>query len=85
VGQVVGTEYLEALIQAPVTGTATATRQGSKAVYRLHVVDGVFTFGGRPGRYVLVGSDGNTQCSSVTVTILAGQTVDAPVIRCQGD
>ncbi len=84
-GQVVGTEYLEALMQAPVTGAATATRQGSKAVYRLHVVDGMFTFGGPPGNYVVIGSDGNTRCSSVAVTILAGQTVDAPAIRCQGE
>jgi hypothetical protein len=84
VGQVDGSEYVEALTQVPVSGQITIRRIGSKNSYTVQALNGSFSFGGKPGNYLLTGSAGGASCPSVIGTVLSGQTTNAPPIKCEG-
>jgi len=84
VGKVNGTEYLEALVRAQVTGPI-AVRSPSGSTFHVESIDGQFYFTGRPGRYLLTGNAGNVLCPSVSVTVISGEVITAPPIQCQGD
>jgi hypothetical protein len=84
VGQVNGSEYLETLMQLKVTGPITVKRIGTRHTYTVRAVDGHFSFGGRPGNYLLTGIDGNTPCPSVIATVISGTVTNAPPIKCEG-
>jgi hypothetical protein len=82
-GLVTGTEYVEAIIQVPVSGRVTVSEgDGAFPVASVH---GHFSFAALPGRYVLTGQAGNAFCPSVSVTVISGERTTAPPIRCQGD
>ena len=83
VGKVVGTESLEALQQIPVTGPVTV-RSASGSTIHVLAIDGQFYFSAKPGRYLLTGHDGDAVCPAVSVTMISGEVVTAPPIRCQG-
>lgn len=84
IGKVTGSEYLEATIQVPVTGQVKLTLSTSGKTTSVDVIDGQFWFLGRPGRYALVGHDGNASCSPVTVVLRSGENTNAAPIHCQG-
>jgi hypothetical protein len=84
VGQVNGTEYLEALVRASVSGPVTVSPPSGPA-FTVAAVNGQFYFTVRPGRYRLTGHDGNTSCAPVSVTVSSGEQIVAPPIQCQGD
>jgi hypothetical protein len=84
VGQLDGSEYIETLVQSRVTGPITVKRIGTKHSYTVQAVAGHFSFGGRPGNYVLTGRDGNTPCSSVIATVISGTVTNAPPVTCDG-
>lgn len=83
-GIVSGTEYLEAVMQVPVSGSITITMPRSHRTLSVTAIDGRFSFSGAPGRYVLTGHDGNAPCPPVSVILPSGERVNAPPIRCQG-
>jgi hypothetical protein len=84
VGQVDGNEYVEALSQVRVSGQITVRRIGSKNGYTVQALNGSFSFGGKPGNYLLTGSAEGARCPSVIGTVLSGQTTNAPPIKCEG-
>ncbi len=83
-GKVTGTEYLVAPSRVPVSGPVTVRRLGSATSAQVEALDGMFSFVGHPGRYVLIGQDGNSTCGPVTVTLGSGTETGAPPILCQG-
>jgi uncharacterized protein (DUF983 family) len=83
-GMVSGSEYVEAIEQMPVTGPVTVTMPVSGKKITVTAFYGRFWFSGTPGRYVLNGHAGIAPCPPVSVTILSGEKVNAPPIRCQG-
>jgi hypothetical protein len=83
-GMVTGSEELVALERVPVSGPVTVRRLGSATAAQVEALDGVFSFSGRPGRYVLTGHDGNSACAPVTVVVVSGTSTVAPPILCQG-
>jgi len=85
-GVLMGTEYLEALEQVPVTGLVSVTRLGTHgpSIPSAHAYDGHFSDTLPPGRYLLAGQDGNVQCPSMLVTVHSGRTTVVPAIDCQG-
>ena len=86
-GVLAGTEYLVALMRAPVTGPVSVARPDSHGP-TLSVVqsyDGHFSAVLPPGDYQLTGHDGNVQCPTVREVVQSGRTSQAPAIYCQGD
>jgi hypothetical protein len=81
-----GTEYLEALTQAPVTGLVSVTRLDTHgpALPAAHAFDGQYSDTLPPGRYRLSGQDGNAPCPSILTTVSSGRTTVLPAIGCQG-
>ena len=84
-GKVTGTENLEAALQVPVSGPVTITMPASGKTFTVDAIAGQFWFFGSPGKYVLAGYDGSALCPSVAITLVSGESVNAPPIRCQGD
>jgi hypothetical protein len=83
-GKVSGTEYLEAAMQVPVSGSVTVTMPASGKTFKVAAIAGVFWFFGAPGKYLLAGQDGNVVCPPVAITLVSGESVNAPPIFCQG-
>lgn len=83
-GKVSGTEYLEALTQVPVSGSVTVTMPASGKTFKVAAIAGQFWFFGAPGKYLLAGQDGNVVCPPVAITLVSGESVNAPPILCQG-
>jgi hypothetical protein len=83
-GKVSGTEYLEAAMQVPVSGSITVTMSASGKTFKVNAIAGVFWFFGAPGKYLLAGQDGNVMCPPVAITLVSGESVNAPPIRCDG-
>ena len=79
-----GSEYLEALVRAPVSGPVTV-RPPSGPSLSVEAVDGQFSFTGPPGTYVLTGHDGNVVCPPVSVTVRSAESTTALPIQCNGD
>ena len=84
IGKVTGSEYLEALVRAPVSGPVRV-RPPSGTPFEVEAVDGQFSFTGPPGTYLLTGHDGNVSCPPVSVTVHSGESATALPIQCNGD
>jgi hypothetical protein len=85
-GLLTGTEYLEALTQAPVTGPVSLSRVDARAPTQsvVQAYDAHFSGLLSPGVYRLTGHDGNVECPPVTAIVQSGRTSQAPAIYCQG-
>jgi hypothetical protein len=85
-GVLKGSEYLEALMKAPVTGLVSVTRLDTHGpgLPAAHAFFGQFSDTLPPGIYRLTGHDGNAPCPSITATVQSGRTTNIPAIDCQG-
>jgi hypothetical protein len=86
-GYLTGTQYLEAQIQAPVTGPVSVGRLDARRSTRsvVQAFDGQFSGLFLPGVYRLTGQSGNTECPSVTAIVQSGRVTEAQTIYCQGE
>jgi hypothetical protein len=85
-GYLTGTQYVEAQIQAPVTGPVSVARLDARGSTPsvVQAFDGQFSGLFSPGEYRLTGHIGNTECPSVTAIVQSGRVTDARTIYCQG-
>jgi hypothetical protein len=81
---VTGHEYLEAVMQVPVSGSVTLTTLKSHKTRTLDTIDGTWWAMLSPGLYAATGHDGDAVCSPVKFAVPSGLRVAGPTIRCQG-
>jgi hypothetical protein len=80
-----GSAYLEALLQVPISGTATVKNLASGRLTTVQFANGQFTYEGAPGLYTVTVSSGNTPCAPVSASIASGRYTTWPPIKCQGE
>ncbi len=83
-GIVTGKEYLEDVMQVPVSGAVTLTALKSLKTLSFDAYGGGWGATVPPGHYAATGHDGNTVCPAVQFTVQSGLRVTAPIIRCEG-
>jgi hypothetical protein len=84
-GYLTGTQYIEAQIEAPVTGPVSVARLDARGSTPsvVQAFDGQFSGLFSPGEYRLTGHSGNTECPSVTAIVQSGRVTAARTIYCQ--
>jgi hypothetical protein len=82
-----GAEYLEALVQAPITGPVSVARLQARGATQsvVQAYDARFSGLFSPGVYRITGHSGNVECPPVIAIVRSGRTSQAPTIYCQGD
>jgi hypothetical protein len=80
-----GTEFLDALTRAPVSGPVKVKNLATGETKVVQSVKGQFSFSGPPGQYKLSGYAGDAPCAPIRVGLISGRYSSWPSIQCQGE